>query len=66
MGSVTEKEVTLDVALRVRKLLTDAGIDVVMTRDADYALNANKATDLNMRAELGTSTNARTLSKHSC
>lgn len=53
IGSVQEKKVVLDVALRVRQFLNAAGIDVVMTRDRDTALNANKATDLRMRANMG-------------
>ncbi|MEW6422249.1 MAG: N-acetylmuramoyl-L-alanine amidase, partial [Deinococcota bacterium] len=54
IGSVIEKQVTLDVALRVRDLLRTAGVDVVLTRDSDRELNPVKATDLNMRAALGT------------
>ncbi|WP_309569975.1 N-acetylmuramoyl-L-alanine amidase [Deinococcus sp.] len=54
VGSVVEKQVTLDVALRVRDLLSAAGVDVVLTRDSDRALNASKTTDLEMRAGMGT------------
>ncbi len=53
VGSVIEKEVTLNVALRVRDLLRAAGVDVVMTRDSDRALNSVKNTDLQMRAQTG-------------
>lgn len=34
-NGLTEKDVVLDVALRTRTLLEDAGINVVMTRDSD-------------------------------
>lgn len=54
VGSITEKEVTLDVALRVRDLLRAAGVDVVLTRDRDRELNAVKNVDLQMRAQMGT------------
>jgi N-acetylmuramoyl-L-alanine amidase len=54
IGQVVEKQVTLDVARRVRANLQNAGIDVIMTRDADTALSADKTTDLGMRAALGT------------
>jgi N-acetylmuramoyl-L-alanine amidase len=32
-----EKDLTLDIALRLRSLLIENGIDVIMTREADYA-----------------------------
>ncbi|CAM3682477.1 N-acetylmuramoyl-L-alanine amidase [Deinococcus saxicola] len=54
VGAVVEKEAVLDVALRVAALLRAAGVDVVLTRDQDGALNADKNTDLNMRARMGT------------
>ncbi|BDP40200.1 N-acetylmuramoyl-L-alanine amidase [Deinococcus aetherius] len=54
VGAITEKEVTLDVALRVRALLRAAGVDAVLTRETDTALHGNKATDLEMRARTGT------------
>ena len=54
VGQVVEKEVTLAVARRVRADLNSAGIDVIMTRDADTNLAASKNTDLKMRADLGT------------
>lgn len=53
VGAVVEKEVTLDVAMRVRDLLTAAGVDVVLTRDGDRELNPSKNTDLEMRAGMG-------------
>jgi N-acetylmuramoyl-L-alanine amidase len=51
---VTEKDVTLDVARRVRDVLRARGVDVVMVRDNDRHLSADKATDLNARARLAT------------
>ncbi|GGJ72874.1 N-acetylmuramoyl-L-alanine amidase family protein [Deinococcus aquiradiocola] len=59
IGQIVEKEVTLDVARRVRADLAQAGIDVIMTRDSDTALAADKTTDLGMRAALGTTTGAQ-------
>ncbi|MBI5696846.1 MAG: N-acetylmuramoyl-L-alanine amidase [Nitrospirae bacterium] len=37
-GGMAEGDLTLDIALRVRKLLTDAGYRVVLTRDKDVAV----------------------------
>ncbi len=54
VGAVIEKEVVLDVALRVAALLRTAGVDVILTRDRDGELNADKNTDLTMRARMGT------------
>lgn len=53
VGSITEKQVTLDVGLRVRDLLQAAGVDVIMTRQTDTQLSRDKNTDLNMRAAMG-------------
>jgi N-acetylmuramoyl-L-alanine amidase len=39
---LTEKEVTLDVALRLRRLLGDAPFDVLMTRESDVTLPLDK------------------------
>lgn len=57
VGSVIEKQVTLDVALRVRALLEAAGVDVILTRDGDRELHASKNTDLNLRAGMGSGAN---------
>ncbi|MBZ9716123.1 N-acetylmuramoyl-L-alanine amidase [Deinococcus multiflagellatus] len=54
VGTIVEKDVTLAVALRVRDLLTAAGVDVVLTRDSDRELHPVKNTDLEMRAAMGT------------
>jgi N-acetylmuramoyl-L-alanine amidase len=37
-GGVAEKEVTLDIGLRLRRLLEQAAFEVVMTRDTDVAV----------------------------
>ncbi|WP_261663113.1 N-acetylmuramoyl-L-alanine amidase [Deinococcus sp. Marseille-Q6407] len=58
MGSVQEKKLVLDVALRTRQFLQAAGIDVIMTRDRDMELNPSKVTDLRMRGNMGASGNA--------
>lgn len=49
---VIEKAVTLDVALRTRDELQKHGVDVVMVRETDRDLSADKATDLNARSRL--------------
>lgn len=54
VASVVEKQVTLDVALRVRDLLRPAGVEVVLTRDGDRELHPNKVTDLDLRVGMGT------------
>ena len=53
VGIVTEKAVVLDVALRVRQYLQSAGVNVIMSRDTDRELYADKASDLDARAALG-------------
>lgn len=40
IGYVIEKQITLDVALRVRKLLEAQGVKVIMTRTSDTALGS--------------------------
>ncbi|WP_420595734.1 N-acetylmuramoyl-L-alanine amidase [Deinococcus sp.] len=49
---ITEKEVTLDVALRVRKKLQARGIQVIMTRESDIQLGSNLTADLDARSRL--------------
>jgi N-acetylmuramoyl-L-alanine amidase len=39
---VTEKEITLDIALRLRRLLKDAPFKVLLTRDADRRMSLDK------------------------
>ncbi|WP_240738128.1 N-acetylmuramoyl-L-alanine amidase family protein [Deinococcus fonticola] len=53
---VMEKDVTLDVALRLRELLQARGVEVRLVRSSDRHLSSDKVTDLNARssmAELG-------------
>ncbi len=47
-----EKTLTLDVALRLKKLLEAAGFQAVMTREGDTALSGNKVIDLSLRPNL--------------
>ncbi|GAA5440654.1 N-acetylmuramoyl-L-alanine amidase [Deinococcus caeni] len=49
---VTEEDVTLDVALRTRAELLRHGVEVIMTRDSDRHLSANKTQDLDARARM--------------
>ncbi|WP_407570781.1 N-acetylmuramoyl-L-alanine amidase [Deinococcus altitudinis] len=49
---VVEKEVTLDVALRVRGYLQARGVNVIMARASDTQLSANKRADLEARSRL--------------
>ncbi len=53
-----EKEVCLDIAKRVQKLLEESGVSVIMTRSTDTALGDDEAEDLNKRAEIANSTDA--------
>jgi N-acetylmuramoyl-L-alanine amidase len=55
---INEKTFTLDVALRVKKLLETAGFRVVLTRDEDEALDADKAADLAKRAAVANANRA--------
>ncbi|GGB73065.1 N-acetylmuramoyl-L-alanine amidase [Deinococcus soli (ex Cha et al. 2016)] len=64
VGAVIEKQVTLDVALRVRELLSAAGVDVILTRDSDRELHSVKTTDLQLRAAMGTPGTALFVSIH--
>lgn len=54
IGAVTEKAVTLDIALRVRALLRAAGVGVLMTRETDTHLFSSLNADLNARPALAT------------
>lgn len=51
---VREADVNLAVALLVRQELVRRGVDVVMTRNSDRHLNADKRKDLDMRSRLAT------------
>ena len=55
VGHVVEKEVVLDVALRLKRLLEREGIEVRLTRDQDTHLSPDKRTDLSRRAALADS-----------
>ncbi len=54
VGFVVEQEVVLAVAKRVRALLEADGIEVIMTREDNSHLSANKRADLAMRADMAT------------
>ncbi|WP_425147345.1 N-acetylmuramoyl-L-alanine amidase family protein [Deinococcus sp.] len=49
---VVEKDVTLDVALRVRGYLTQRGVRVIMVRSSDTQLSRDKRSDLEARSRL--------------
>lgn len=55
VGFVVEKEVTLDLALRLQKLLQQEGIEVLLTRSTDTHLSPDKAADLGLRADMANS-----------
>ncbi|MBO1437307.1 N-acetylmuramoyl-L-alanine amidase [Meiothermus sp. CFH 77666] len=52
IGPVAEKAVNLEVALRVRRLLQEAGVEVTLTRESDTAFSPDKRTDLTQRVAL--------------
>ncbi len=52
MGPVAEKVVNLEVALRVRRLLEEAGVEVALTREGDTVFSPDKRTDLGQRVAL--------------
>lgn len=52
LGPVVEKVVNLEVALRVRRWLQEAGVEVTLTREQDTALAPDKRTDLAQRVAL--------------
>jgi len=53
-GLVIEEEVVLDVSLRLKDLLEQAGIEVIMTREDDSSLKSSKRADLAARAQQAT------------
>jgi len=55
VGHVVEKEVVLDVALRLKRLLEGEGIEVRLTRDKDAHLSPDKREDLSRRASMADS-----------
>lgn len=50
---VNEKEMALDTARRLKRVLELQGFRVILTRDSDQHLGKNKAGDLRRRAEIG-------------
>ncbi|MDX2004982.1 MAG: N-acetylmuramoyl-L-alanine amidase [Meiothermus sp.] len=52
VGFVVEKEVALDLVLRLKPLLEAQGVRVVLTRDRDTALAPDKRGDLGARANM--------------
>lgn len=54
VGYVMEHEVVLQVSLRLKQLLESEGIEVILTRDGNYDLDRNKATDLRLRSNFAT------------
>ena len=52
VGYVQEKSVTLDIALRVKRLLEAKGLKVVLTRDADYDLAPKHVKDFDERKRI--------------
>ncbi len=65
---VTEKIVTLSLAIKVRAILENNGVTVVMTRTGDYAWQGNngcdKRCDLDTRANMGSSDRNAFVSLH--
>ena len=51
-GPIAEKVVNLEVALRVRRWLQEAGVEVTLTRESDTAFSPDKRTDLAQRVAL--------------
>lgn len=50
VGFVVEKELTLDLAFRLKRYLEARGIEVILTRETDTHLSTAKVQDLSMRA----------------
>ncbi|MCX7704253.1 MAG: N-acetylmuramoyl-L-alanine amidase, partial [Planctomycetota bacterium] len=57
-NGIDEKELNLDVALKVRSILVGRGVDVVMTRTTDTHLDENWSKDLDCRVEISNRANA--------
>ena len=68
VGFVTEKVTTLDVSLKVRAILTAAGVTVKMTRSGDSAWQGvggcDKRCDLDKRADMGSTDRNAFISIH--
>ncbi|MEI7999101.1 MAG: N-acetylmuramoyl-L-alanine amidase, partial [Candidatus Omnitrophota bacterium] len=50
-AGVREKDVVLDIGKRLKELLSDAGLKVVMTRDSDEFISLNGRTEIATKAE---------------
>jgi N-acetylmuramoyl-L-alanine amidase len=50
IGTAAEKDLTLDIALRLRELLTEAGFEVAMTREDDRAVSLEERAGFANRA----------------
>jgi len=50
-GGLKEKDVVLDIAKRLKDLLSEAGLKVIMTRDSDVFISLNERTEIATRAE---------------
>ncbi|MBI3272156.1 MAG: N-acetylmuramoyl-L-alanine amidase [Planctomycetes bacterium] len=65
-SGIQEKTINLDVARRLRELLVEEGLTVVMTRDGDRALSTQHKENLRLRSELAHTSGAELfLSIHS-
>ena len=66
-SGITEKEITLDVALRLRRHLTDAPFKVLLTRDADRAMPLEKRVSFanDNKADLFLSIHVNSMEPHS-
>ena len=50
-AGVKEKEVVLDVARRLKNILSDSGLKVIMTRDSDTFISLNERTEIAARSD---------------
>lgn len=57
-NGVNEKDITLDVTIRLKNLLENADIPVICTRENDIALGVNEAQDLKERVSIANQNNA--------
>lgn len=49
-NGILEKDVVLDISLKLKDILVRIGFDVVMSRDSDYRLSEHLGSDLSLRA----------------
>lgn len=57
-GSVYEKDIVLNIALKVGEILEENNIDVIYTRSEDLSLGDDEKEDLKSRVKISNSTNA--------